>query len=134
MVDDHLHGDDGHVVITTDDSAAEVDDSPPAEVEEVVAAEVRIAEINAKRDVELARLQVRAGENYDTSELDRLRGEVTALREIVERLAPPVDPDPEPAPVIVETADVAPEPEIEAPPPAEHKPPKRSSGGGGWFP
>lgn len=134
MVDDHLHGDDGHVVITSGDSGAEVDDSPPAEVAEVTAAEVRIAEINAKRDVELARLQVRAEESSDTSELDQLRGEVRALREIVERIAPPVDPEPEPAPVIVETPLEPPmEPEIESPPPADHKPPRKSNSGIGWF-
>lgn len=131
-MEEHRHAEDGSVILVETPEAAEVQAEAEV-VEETVAAEVRIAEIQAKRDVELARLSVRADENADTSELDTLRGEVRALREIVERLAPPEpDPEPEPAPVVIE-ADPDPEPVAEEPPPVENKPTPKPSSGFSWY-
>lgn len=131
-MEQHRHGEDGRIIIDAPaDISPEVADVEA--VEEIASAEVRIAEINAKRDVDLARLAVKA-EGEDTSELDQLRGEVLALRAIVERIAPP-EPEPEPEPIIVE-APPAPveEPAVEEPPVVENRPPSQTKGKGlSWF-
>jgi hypothetical protein len=132
-MEEHRHAEDGSVILVDTPEAVEVQEQPAA-VEDITAAEVRIAEIQAKRDVELAKLSVRADEQADSSELDELRGEVRALREMVELLrGPEPDPEPEPAPVVIE-ADPEPDPVAEEPPPpVENKPAPKPRTGPSWF-
>lgn len=102
---------------------------------------VKIAKINAERDVEVARLarsearqdieaQVEVAEIEAGAQVDEAVVEAAVLEEIA---TPPADPEPEPepepAPVIV-TDDSGDEEEVPAPPETEQRAP--ASGGGYW--
>jgi hypothetical protein len=144
-MEQHTHGPDGLVIVEAPDAAAVeavADDmaqlsaagqlEQPAIAETITDANVEIARIEAGRDVELAKLSVKA-EQADTSELDQLRGEVAALRAIIDAMTPPEpEPEPDPAPVIVEAPPE--EPTEPAPPVVEDRPvaPKKPSGLS-WF-
>ena len=75
---------------------------------EVTSAEVRIAEINADRDVKLARINAGMMDHDRDVEAARTEGKVEALEEVI---AP--EPQPDPAPIIIDApeaiADDAPE-------------------------
>lgn len=132
-MDQHTHGPDGAVIF------AEPIDAIPAvaeaeAVETAAGASVAIAEIEAARDVKLAQTDVKRAETYASEELAELRGEVRAMREIVDALKPPEAAPPAPVapPVIIE--DDA--PQADPPPPAEveNKPEvaKKKSSGFWW--
>lgn len=96
------------------------DDAVPA------AAAVEIAGIEAERDITLAKIAAKSEDPERGEEIARLRGELTGLRELVQRLAPP-PPEPEPVPVPVPVPDpesdpVVDEPAVEAPPVVEPAP------------
>lgn len=110
------------------------------EAEEVVGAEladaaVQVAEIEANRDVTIARIEAKADEAHDETEVEALKREIAGMREALALVAPqpPVaepEPAPEPEPIVVED-----KPEIEAPP-AEHEhhsePKPKAKGLGMW--
>src|SRR6266487_771016 len=82
-------------------------DEPTDVVEEVVAADaaVSIAEIEAERDVTLAKINAGNEKVWQEGRVAELEGQLLGMKEILDRLnAPP--PEPEPVPVVV-----APEPE-----------------------
>jgi hypothetical protein len=127
----HTHGPDGEIILI---------DSAPAEAAEAVAevadAQVEVAKIEAKRDVDLARESTKAAEVYANEELAALRGRVQAMEAVLETLAPQPEPEPVPeaAPVIVEAppAPVESEPEAPAPEPTEQKVPAKKKSRS-WF-
>lgn len=100
-----------------DDSAEE---AAEVVVEETVEADVLIAEIEANRDVTIAKIAAKAEESHDETEVEVLRGEMRVLREMVERLSPA--PEPEPVPVVLDPpaqelpSEPAPEPRGDAAP------------------
>ena len=128
-MEDHLHGADGRVII---DGPA-IAEAPVAEVietETVAGADVEIAKIEASRDVQLAKTEVARAEVLGAEEAAELRGEVRALREIVESLKPP---EPEPTPPIIMDAP-EPEPTEPVPPIVEQRPPEpKKSKSLSWF-
>lgn len=136
-MEDHMHGEDGHVIVIEPDPVAE----EAAAVEVQAEAAVEIAKVEAERDVELAKVQQQTAEVYANEDLARLSGEVSALREIVERLSPPEpEPDPAPAPepepvVVVDDPPAEPAPVDDAPPPpAETEPkPKAKKSSNPWW-
>jgi hypothetical protein len=123
-MEDHVHGPDGHVVISEPSPAAEEAEA----VEEVAHAEVEIARIEADRDVAVAKIAAKTEEAHDETEVEALRAEIRGMREILNQLMPPPPPEPEPMPepepiVIAQQdngPDVAPPPEKE-----EHREPKK---------
>jgi len=107
-------------------------DEPVAELaEEAVAADaaVTIAEIEASRDVELAKINVKSEEMWRDQELAKLQGRLTGIEETLAKLAPP---EPEPVPIVVPEPE--PEPVVEPvaaiePPPLADEPPKQKKRG-----
>ncbi len=101
------------------------------------AADVEIAQIEAERDIKLAKITAEAIDNEQETEIARLRGELAGLRELVERVAPPPpEPDPEPVPVVIAPPDPEPvdePPAVEAPPPVETAPPRSSKKQNPWW-
>jgi hypothetical protein len=101
--------------VDSPDTAMEAPDieSSTAEAiaEEEAAAVVRVAEIESKRDVTLARIAAGVAEDEMESRVAMLEGELRGMREALDRLVPPA-PEAEavPEPVVVETP--ATEPEI----------------------
>jgi hypothetical protein len=101
-------------------------------------AEVRIAEINAKRDIEVARIQ--RGESRAETEAAiemteiETEGAVEVAAELADALAGPADPEPEtgadPAEPVVITEDPAPPADDITPPEVEsHHEPAAKAGG-----
>src|SRR5277367_492702 len=116
VMDDHTHGDDGHVIIS-EPSPAEAE----AEAVEVVAsAEIETTKILAERDVTIARIEAGVEKSAIDSRIEVLEGELRGMREALDRLMPAPEPmpEPEPAPVIIDTPEPAPE---MAPAVAEHQ-------------
>jgi hypothetical protein len=118
------------------------EDAPPVEtiepesVEEVTSAEVEIARINAKRDVDLAKINAGVAEHVSevdqAAELAHAEGEADGLREALEpEPAPEIHVDaPEPEPIPEEVPDAAPPP-AESSEPSEHK--HSGYGSSAWF-
>jgi len=77
-------------------------------------AEVKVAQIGADRDVELAKEATRAAETWQESRVAELEGEVRGMRTVLDRIAPP-EPDPaeELPPVEVVDEPAAEEPVVE---------------------
>lgn len=98
-------------------------ESGEAEVAEVADAAVAVAEIEAQRDVTIARIEAKAEEAHDETDVEALRAEISVMREMLNRLAPPAAEETEPAPAPAAEAVIvdAPAPEVEAPPAAEHE-------------
>lgn len=89
-MEQHTHGEDGLMVL-----------SEPDPVEEVTEAAVRIAEIEAARDIKLAQINARVTEEVADTEIDVLRAENQALREQLDRLLPSPEEEAEEQPTIV---------------------------------
>jgi hypothetical protein len=90
-------------------------------------ADVEVAKVEADRDVEVARINAKVEAGWQEARVVELEGQVSGMREIIDRLtAPPAEPGPEPAPA-VEVVD-----EPAEPPPPEDKPappaPKKKRG------
>lgn len=81
---------------------------------EEAGAAVQIAEIEADRDIRLAKIAAAAEETHDETEVEVLRAEVRTLREMIEKIVPEPEPT-TPEPVIVAQEVPAPEPEPEMP-------------------
>lgn len=100
------------------------------EDEAVPEAAVRIATIEAERDVTLAKIGARAEGSEQAVALVALQARMDGFQEALDRLAPP-PPEPEPVPVVVSEPEAAPveEPAVVAPPlvEADAKPRKRSN-------
>jgi predicted nucleic acid-binding Zn-ribbon protein len=118
---------------------AEQDEHQDAVAEEAVSAEVRIAEIQATRDVQLAKIN--AGMLRDEVAVEsavdaaHAQGEAAGLREALTPPAPVVEeaPAPEamPAPIVI--SDDHSGPDVPPPPPAEHDaPPSKPKRRGFW--
>lgn len=112
----------------------------PESVEEITSAEVEIARINAKRDVDLAKINAGVAEHVaevdQAAELAHAEGEAEGLREALE----PEQPSETPPVVVMD--DPSPEPETEAPAPPEessepssehHEPKHTGYGNSAWF-
>lgn len=124
-MEDHTHGDDGHVVIVEPETDPEV-----TETEKVADASVEIAQIEARSAVAIERERTKQVMSEDRAEIEALRGELRALRQIVETLAPPEpdpEPDPEPVPIVVDDPAPEPEPEPTEPAPDPTPEPKKKS-------
>lgn len=91
--------------------------------------DVRVAEIEAEAAVELAKIDAKVQAGWQEARVAELEGQVTGMREIIERLTAPPEPPAEPAPApVTEVVDDGPPPPDEktaAPP----KPPKSK----GWW-
>lgn len=95
---------------------------PPAEtaadeLAEVTAAEVRIAEINAQRDVQLAKIGAGIAESETVADLAHAEGVAEGQADVIETLAPEPEPEPEPVVIVDPGAGAEPEPEAEGGPP-----------------
>jgi hypothetical protein len=90
------------------------------EPETTVDNDVRIAEIEASRDVAVAKIAAKVEEVVAETEVEALRREIAGIKEALALVAPApaVEPEPAPAPepVTVEAA-----PEVEGPPPGDHE-------------
>jgi hypothetical protein len=86
---------------------------------EITSADVRIAEINADKEIKLAKIAAGMIDAERDAELARAEGKADALEKVITP-----EPEPEPEPVVI--TDVAPEPEPEGEPtdlpPAEEGP------------
>src|SRR6185437_1148074 len=87
------------------------------DVEPVAEAEVRIAEINADRDIQVAKLASRTELQLNESEAELLRAEIRGIREALDTFMNPPVPETEPAPVVIEE----PAPVEEEMPPREER-------------
>ncbi|HLK00481.1 MAG TPA: hypothetical protein VKU39_11310 [Streptosporangiaceae bacterium] len=91
-------------------------------------ADVEVARIEGETAVELAKLDIKREEIWQETRVAELEGQVSGMREILDRLTAPPEPPPAPEP--------EPEPEIadDGPPPPDDKPapappaPKKSKG------
>jgi hypothetical protein len=93
-------------------------------------ADVDVARIEGETAVELARINAKVEAGWQEARIVELEGQVTGMREIIERLTAPPEPDPgpEPAPA-AEVIDEEPPPPGDSPaPPA----PAKKSKGGWW--
>lgn len=117
---------------------------PAAEVEtaaEVVTAEVRIAEINAKRDVDLARINARVTENITEVEQVAELAAAEATAEALESVISPPETETPDEPVVVVNAPEAEADTEDAPEPPEASEPSTEPGDSkhtgygspGWF-
>lgn len=92
-------------------------------------ADVRVAEIEAEAAVELARINAKVEAGWQEARVAELEGQVSGMREIIDRLTAPPEPPAQTAP--------APAPEVieeEAPPPAEKPaPPAPAKKSKGWW-
>ena len=123
--------------MSTCDLGFEHEDPEPVIIEEAVdtepvaEAEVRIAEINADRDIAVAKLASRTELQLSESEAELLRAEIAGMREALDRLMNPPAPEPEPAPVVIEEPAAPIEEEI--PPREERHEPKAPQSKRGFF-
>lgn len=90
---------------------------------EITSAEVEIARINAKRDVDLARISAGMADAERDQELAHAEGVIDGMRDVVETVAPEPEPAPEPDPEVV----VVNAPEADADANAEDAPPEHGS-------
>jgi hypothetical protein len=132
-MDDHTHGEDGHVIIS-EPSPAEAEAEA---VETVASAEVETTKILADRDVTIARIEAGVEKDALATDVEAMKAELRGMREVLDRLAPAPEPMPEPepaAPVIIDTPEPAPD---MAPAVADHQDDdKRKPAHGmskGWF-
>lgn len=95
--------------------------------------DVKIAEVNAAADVELATISAES-RNADLEEENaRLRGELAGMKETLATLAPP-EPPPAPEPAPVPAPAPAPVLDVEPPPPAPPAPEaSKSKKQSGWW-
>jgi hypothetical protein len=84
----------------------------PEPIAEITEASVKIAEIEANRDIQLAKINKGLQEELAETDIEVLRAENNALREQLAMLAP--EPEPEPEPVVI-VADSEPESQEEVP-------------------
>lgn len=113
-----------------------------AEVVEEVAetavpeAAVAIAEIEADRDVKLAKIDAEVAESDTSVRLAAVEGEMRGMRDMLSRLMPPEpEPEPEPIPVVVEPAP-EPDPVVESgavPPPVVEPAPRGGKKANAWW-
>lgn len=117
--------------------------APPAA--EAVSAEVRIAEINAARDIELAKLAARQDRDWNETRIEvaqiEAEAEVGAAEAEAEVIAAVLtaddqEPEPEPEPIVIDAPAVAEDEVIQDAPPASDapapEPAKKSLGLGMW--
>jgi hypothetical protein len=122
------------------------DDSPatetiePESVEEITAAEVEIAKIQANRDIKLA--QIGAGVAEHVAEVDQAAelGHAEGKAEGLEEAITPPEPEPSETPVVVvgdspppEEPEITPPPADESSEPPEPKSERHGYGNPGWF-
>lgn len=89
-------------------------------------ADVEVAKVEAERDVEMARINAKVEAGWQEARVAELEGQVSGMREIIDRLtAPPPAPEPAPAPAVEPAGDEPPAPEDKPAPPV---PPKKKSG------
>lgn len=122
-------GVDHHAEVVEDESPVTV-----VEAESVTDKDVEIAKINAKRDVDLARISAGMIDHDRDVQAARVEGKAEALEQVIE--PPEPEPEPEPEPVIIDAPDTDTGiDDSEEPPPADdHSPhePKKSRGLGFW--
>lgn len=109
MIEQHSHGPDGEVILI---AAPEPDVSP---AEAIASADVQVAQINADRDIALAKIAAKTVEPDLEMQLAAALAEIEALRT---QLAPPepVVVDTPPAPVaVIQDVEAGPDPEPEMP-------------------
>jgi hypothetical protein len=98
--------------------------------------DVKIAEIQAERDIATQKLWTEQRATELEGEVQRLRGELEGMREVLDRLALPEPAEPaesaEPEPVMIPVPAPAAPPEEEVPPPPEDKKPKARKSTGWW--
>lgn len=99
------------------------------DLEPVAEADVRVAEINADRDIKIAKIERGGAEDEMAVRLAEVEGNLMGMREVLDALMNP--PQPEAAPVIIE--EPAPAPEEEMPPREERHEPKVPSSKRGFF-
>jgi hypothetical protein len=124
------------MTMATCDMGFEHEDAVPAEPEVIPVpvdagtgeADVEIAKIDAKRDVEVEKIRAGVVEDDLRAEVESLRGELRGVRETLDRIAPEPEPEPElpaPAPVVIDQAPEVPPPPADEP---KHREAKRKTG------
>lgn len=93
---------------------------------------VRVAEIEAEAAVELAKIDAKVQAGWQEARVAELEGQVSGMREIIERLTAPPEPPAEVAPApVAEPAEDGPPPPAESGPVAPKTEKKKKSGG--WW-
>lgn len=118
------------------EAAAEIEaaeamaDGAEGAAHEVARADVEVAKVEAERDVEVARINAKVEAGWQEARVAELEGQVSGMREVLDRIMnpPAPDPEPEPEPVAVAVDDGPPAPEQQQAPPAA---PKQKSKG--WW-
>jgi hypothetical protein len=115
------------------DHGEPVIEAPEVDMEPAADAAVEIARLETERDVAVARIEAKSTEAWQEARVVELEAQLAAMRETVDRLAPP---EPQSVPIVVE--EVAPEPVVEpeptvAPPPVVEEPAPRKAKGNPWF-
>jgi len=98
------------------------------DVEPIADANVEVARIEAERDVTIAKISAKMEERHDETEIEVLRAELRALRDLIT----PPEPEPEPTPVVIEEPEPVPV-EEEMPPREERHEPKAPASKRGFF-
>lgn len=90
-------------------------------------ADVEVAKVEGETAIELAKIDAKVQAGWQEERIVRMEGELSGMREVLDRLAappePPPAPEPEPEPEVIDDEPPPPE-EQPAPPPA----PKKSKG------
>lgn len=119
-----------------EDSSAETNEADVATEAVAADATVQVAQIEANRDVTIAKLAAKTEVEVEESRVAQLEAEIRGMLEILSQIVPPApepveESAPAPEPVVVD----APAPEVEAPPAAEEhreSKPKPKRGLGAW--
>lgn len=91
--------------------------------------DAEVARIEGETAIQLAKINAKVEAGWQEARVAELEGQVSGMREIIDRLTAPPEPDPAPAPAPV--PDVA---EDEAPPPEDKPaPPAAKKKSGGWW-
>lgn len=110
-----------------EEAAVEAEPITVVDVPDTSDAEVKIAEVEAARDVEVAEIEASVAKAGIESRVEALEGELAGMRAVLDRVAP--EPQPPAEPEIIPVPEPEPEPEAVAPPPeAEHHAPDRKKG------
>jgi hypothetical protein len=127
VTDDHVHGPDGHV-LPTDPVAADV-----SETETAAEAAVRIARIEAERDIKLAQIQAREVPRDLEAELAAALAELDALKAATEPAVAAPEATADPAPVVVVADAPGPSADVTELPEREMETPRREKRSDPWF-
>jgi hypothetical protein len=113
------------------DEPVVVEEAPAEAIEQTVEADVKIEEIRADTAVKIAKIEAGVAEDLTESRLAEMEGQIRGMREVLDRIAPPVPEEvPEAAPEPVVVVD---DKDEEMPPQAEHHEPPEPKKSSSYF-